>query len=237
MNRTRMGMLGVIPVAALSWIAVRLLLTTEAPVAPSRAAVSAVRSHETDSTPQAAASVIETHTQHAPARAQPLPVQTAAPVPKPEDATAAPFTFDHETPEDRADRLRERDELGKRWTEEPRDSRWANEASARISDLLARAEQRSSALREVDCRQSICRFELQSATGTQKEAMALIAVARQFEPETWLRPYQQRNGSWRMEVFFPKQGYRLSGGGGRIGETRPVVNSPDLQSPISTEKG
>jgi len=55
--------------------------------------------------------------------------------------------------------------------------------------------------------------------------------------QTWVHPLQQSDGTWRMEVFFPKQGYRLSGGGGRIDELKQVKDSPDLHVPPSTEEG
>jgi hypothetical protein len=142
-----------------------------------------------------------------------------------------------EGPEERAERAREREELDRRWKQERADGAWANVSGERITQLLAKEALPSHALRAVDCRQSICRFELRSSTGTEKEVMALIHAARELELETWVHPQQQPDGTWGMEVFFPKQGYRLSGGGGRIDEMKQVTDSPDLHVPPSTEEG
>ncbi len=47
-----------------------------------------------------------------------------------------------------------------------------------------------------------------------------LQAARDFEEETWIHPEKQDDGAWGTEVFFPKQGYRLSGGGGRATRVR-----------------
>jgi hypothetical protein len=48
----------------------------------------------------------------------------------------------------------------------------------------------------------------------------MVHAARDLETETWLmpEPSQEAPGSWDIEVYFPRTGYMLSGGG-RLIET------------------
>ena len=137
----------------------------------------------------------------------------------------------------RAERAKEREDLNRRWQSEAPDATWASDSAPRIVKLLADARQSPAALRVLDCRQSICRFELHSAGGTHGEVMSLVHAARQLETETWVHPVAQPDGTWHMETFFPKEGYRLSGGGGRIGQVKQGPDSPGPQSQPHTEEG
>jgi hypothetical protein len=111
-------------------------------------------------------------------------------------------------------RVAERNELSGRWTAEAKSSGWTEEANEKIRGLLAPAGLNVNAVTETDCRQTICRFNLSGTDGAS--ALALIRVARQLHDETWVDHKQQSDGTWRIEVFFSKSGYRLSGGGGPI---------------------
>src|SRR4051812_1823470 len=74
----------------------------------------------------------------------------------------APFQADTFTPEQALERAREKAELNDRWTAEPADAAWATETTNRVSALLASAGVDPLALRDVDCRATICRFSLHS---------------------------------------------------------------------------
>jgi hypothetical protein len=183
-----------------------------------------------DATPIAAA-VAKTETSKVPppppvAVPAPAAPQDQAPRVEKTDDPNAPYAFD-ETPEDLNERVAERSGLMSRFSRETADATWTGDAGRRVVEQLARANLQSGALRAVDCRQTICRFVLASSTNTRREFGGLIQAARDFEEETWLHPEQQDDGTWRTEVFFPKQGYRLSGGGGRIDEARRAAGAPD----------
>jgi hypothetical protein len=233
MTRRRVVLAGALLGAAGLWFSGAGRGTTRADSAHEAAAV----------TSEELAPIQTPHELEAAARPQvsPAPPAAADPTPRPrvkkEDDPNQPFAIAGETDQDRAERAAERAELDKRWQGEAPDAAWANDSGPRIAKVLADARQPPQALHAVDCRQSICRFELHSAGGTQGEVMALIHAARQLELETWVRPAQQPDGSWHMETFFPKQGYRLSGGGGRIGQVKQVPDSSDLPRQPSTEEG
>jgi hypothetical protein len=183
-----------------------------------------------DATPIAAA-VDNAETPGAPAVAAPAMEAPVAPAPparpdKVADDPNAPYAF-KETPEDLSERVAEREELGSRFARETADAPWTDEAGRKVAELLARGNLPSGALRAVDCRQTICRFVLASSTNTTREVGGLLQAARDFEEETWIHPEKQDDGTWRTEVFFPKQGYRLSGGGGRIDEAERAAGEPD----------
>jgi hypothetical protein len=186
---------------------------------------------------EAAAVAIVTEAAEAPTSPAPPAIANAAaapPAPQPPaairkgDDPDAPYAF-AETPEDLSERVAEREELGSRFARETADAPWTVEAGRKVAELLARGNLPSGALRAVDCRQTICRFVLASSTNTTREVGGLLQAARDFEEETWIHPEKQGDGTWRTEVFFPKQGYRLSGGGGRIDEVKRATSEPDQQ--------
>jgi len=99
--------------------------------------------------------------------------------------------------------------------------------SSHIAGLLGIAKFSSDHLKEVDCRETVCRFQLRTSNNTQGEVMSLIQVARELGEETWVRAEPQDNEPQsQIEVFYPRDGYRLSGGGGRIAE--PPRVAPDF---------
>jgi type IV secretory pathway VirB10-like protein len=168
-----------------------------------------------------------------PAVAAAAPEESPAPRIKKEDDPNAPFAL-RESPEEIRERQAEYAGLSARFSREAADGTWTNQSGSRVADQLARNQVQRSALQAIDCRQTICRFLLASSTDKQGEVGGLIQAARDLELETWLHPEKQADGTWRMEVFFPKEGYRLSAGGGRIDEIPQVVDAPDLQR---TSKG
>jgi len=152
----------------------------------------------------------------------------------PESATQAPLaprpsTSIHVSSNAETASATKREELGARFARESADATWTDESGRRVAELLAKSNLQSGALSAVDCRQTICRFVLASSSTRGGEVRGLIQAARDLDQQTWLHPEKQGDDTWRMEVFFPKDGYRLSSGGGRIGETQPVVDAPDLQ--------
>lgn len=130
-----------------------------------------------------------------------------------------------ESMEQRLERAHERYELLGRWNNEAPDASWSSQLSSRIHYLLGNENFSSDHLKEVDCRQTVCRFQLRTSNNTHAEVMKLIRVARDLGEETWVRaePHETAPES-HIEVFFPREGYRLSGGGGRIDES-PVVHA------------
>lgn len=164
------------------------------------------------------------------ARAPEAPAAEAPPAhpAKTADDPNAPFAFE-ETADDLRERATEREELGARFARESADATWTDESGRRVAELLAKSNLQSGALSAVDCRQTICRFVLASSSTRGGEVRGLIQAARDLDQQTWLHPEKQGDDTWRMEVFFPKDGYWLSGGGGRIDETKPVVDAPGLE--------
>jgi hypothetical protein len=209
---------------------------------PSRHSPSANELSATDSPSVATNETPEAAPAPAPAPPSPPPAPAAAAA-APEGAPAArikkeddpngPFAL-KESPEELRERQAEYADLSERFNREAADGTWTNQSGSRVTEQLARNQLQKSALQAVDCRQTICRFLLASSTGKQGEVGGLIQTARDLELETWLHPEKQADGTWRMEVFFPKEGYRLSTGGGRIDEMPRVVDAPDLQR---TNKG
>lgn len=116
----------------------------------------------------------------------------------------------------------DRRDLGSRWSGEPSDRAWTSETAERIAVILHGKQLDPSAVKEVDCRRTICRFALTSPSPKHGDVMATISAARETDPETWTMPDAQANGSYNVDVFFPRKGYRLSGGGGRIDEPMRV---------------
>jgi hypothetical protein len=99
-----------------------------------------------------------------------------------------------------------------------------------MHDLLAENGVPPRALGQVDCRETICRLRLEAQSDEQQAVMALIRSARALHVETWLLPEEAEHGSgYFMDVFLPRDGYRLSGGGGQIGGELTIgeASAPD----------
>jgi hypothetical protein len=104
--------------------------------------------------------------------------------------------------------------LNARWSSQQTDPAWSKASEATIAKLLLDQGFSFEVMRELDCRQTICRFVLDAEDGPR--ALALLGVGRRVHDETWLDHTAQHDGSWTIEVFFSRPGYRLSGDGGRI---------------------
>lgn len=229
MKRTRRWMaLGLLGAGGL-WLALRSAPPPPDDGAPEDSAPLAIAAGVAEAPPEAAPSPPAI----AMATEAPPPQQPPAPAPRKGDDPNAPYAF-NETPEDLSERAAEREELGRRYGRETANAPWTDEAGRKMAERLARGNLPSGALRAVDCRQTICRLVLSSSTNTTREVGGLLQAARDYEEETWIHPEKQDDGTWRTEVFFPKQGYRLSGGGGRIDEVKRAVNEPDQER---TSKG
>jgi hypothetical protein len=147
-----------------------------------------------------------------------------------EDRKKQPFTGFTESAEQRVERMQERSELLGRWNEEAKDPSWTARESSLIAGLLANAEFSRDHLKEIDCRETICRFQLQTSNNTYGEVMSLIGVAHELGDETWLRAEPQaKEPQSHIEIFVPRDGYRLSGGGGRIDAPPTIVH--DYEEP------
>jgi hypothetical protein len=104
--------------------------------------------------------------------------------------------------------------LTSRWQSQQADPAWSKESEAAIAKLLLDGGFAFEAMRELDCRETVCRFMLDAEDGAR--ALALLRIGRRVHDETWLDHTAQHDGSWSIEVFFARAGYRLSGEGGRI---------------------
>ena len=147
---------------------------------------------------------------------------TASAVPS-GSATAVEPEYESKDPvEDVPIHANERKELHARWSTERVDRSWTRESSSRIASQLTVHSGSDTALLGVDCRETICRFELGSRDGAQSVVESLIRSVRSVHEETWLATGKDPSGVWRIEAFFPRDGYRLSSGGGPI-EQSPTV--------------
>jgi hypothetical protein len=162
-----------------------------------------------------------------------LPEATAE-APQPPDSAEqdkAKFEGFPESLEQRLERARERAELVGRWDGESKDAEWTRHELDRISTSLVRADLRYDQVQAVDCRETVCRFELKTTGETYGEVMQLIRTARGLDEQTWVRAEPDETPSTStIEVFMPREGYRLSSGGGRIGEPVRVYDDPALSS-------
>lgn len=104
--------------------------------------------------------------------------------------------------------------LASRWQSQQANPAWSKESAAAIAKLLLDGGFAFEAMREPDCLETICRFILDAEDGAR--ALALLRIGRRVQDETWLDHTAERDGSWSIEVFFARAGYRLSGDGGRI---------------------
>jgi hypothetical protein len=155
------------------------------------------------------------------ALAQAAPVTAKASATQDEAATdGVPKLFVAETlsVEQRLMRARERQELMGRFSSERASSDWTREVSDLVDTTLSESDLDELSLKEADCRQTVCKLGLRSHGSNEDEVMGLIHAVRSLHPETWLWPEQQSDGSWDIEAFLPREGYRLSAGGGRVSE-------------------
>lgn len=128
-----------------------------------------------------------------------------------EDVTVEPTPLDVEELDLREAELAM---LTSRWQSQQADPAWSKESEAAIAKLLLDGGFAFEAMRELDCRETVCRFILDAEDGAR--ALALLRIGRRVHDETWLDHTAQHDGSWSIEVFFARAGYRLSGDGGRI---------------------
>jgi hypothetical protein len=173
---------------------------------------------------------------------EPKPVIAAAVAPQPPDTMreaepkrAPPdengrFVDPSGSLEARLQRAQERDELNARWVSEQADPQWGASVERRMHSLLSENGVLSRSLSTVDCRQTICRLQLRSANESQKSVTAVLAAARALHEETWVLPEEdEASSTYSVDVFMPRDGYRLSGGGGKVdsapitGEATPIA--------------
>jgi hypothetical protein len=159
---------------------------------------------------------------------QPEPV--AAPTkPANDDVQNARFVPDSASVEARLTRAQEHDELSRRLSSEQQDPKWVAEVERQMQGLLRDGGVSSRALQLVDCRETICRLKLEAQSDRRASVMAVIHAARELHRETWLLPEEDEQGStFFVEVFMPRDGYRLSSGGGKIdGEMGTAEAEPE----------
>jgi hypothetical protein len=148
-----------------------------------------------------------------------IPPASTPPEAKPTDDEREIFKTDVVSVEARLQRAAEREELSSRFEAEPHDAAWSAELQKKMTQLLAADGMSARALGKVDCRQTICRLNLTSASERNRDVMAMIHAARELHEETWLLPEEDEGrATYSTEVYLPRDGYRLSGGGGRIDE-------------------
>ena len=101
-----------------------------------------------------------------------------------------------------------------RWASQDHDADWSGRTAQAVATLLEESGFEQEVASEIDCRATLCRLVLQG--NDDQEAVELLHVARGIHDETWLDHSETDEGSWGIEVFFSRPGYRLSGDGGRI---------------------
>lgn len=163
----------------------------------------------------------------------PPPAEPAPEVENPPKAEqSSRFKEDSLSLESRLRRAQEHDELNARLAPERVDPTWTASVERRMQTLLADGGISSRALESVDCRETICRLRLASESDRQQAVMALIHSARALHPETWLLPESDERGSkYYMDVFLPRDGYRLSSGGGRVDSPLAIGEAPPIAQP------
>ena len=114
----------------------------------------------------------------------------------------------------------DRAELNARWSSEARDPSWRSVTEARLHATFLEHSVNPNSVTDVDCRATICRFTIHTSSKAKTDVDGLIRAARAIDEQTWTKPEEQDTG-YSINVFFPRDGYRLSGGGGRIDE--PVI--------------
>ena len=72
--------------------------------------------------------------------------------------------------------------------------------------------------------------------GDSQQAVMSLIHARELHVETWLLPEgDPRSARYHIEVFLPRDGYRLSGGGGKIGCELATAEAPPAAAPMLGE--
>jgi hypothetical protein len=170
----------------------------------------------------------------------PRPLEPAAPAaPTPAASVRgteadARFKGDEVSLEARLLRAQEHDELSRRLAPERPDPAWTASVEQRMHALLATNGVPVRALDAVDCRETICRLRLISEGVSQRAVMSVIHAARELHLETWLLPEEDpQSPRYHLDVFLPRDGYRLSGGGGRIGGELTTGEAPPAAEPVS----
>jgi hypothetical protein len=157
----------------------------------------------------------------------PAPVASSdATSPAPAPSPATPRPFEYEPPLERALELAtDRAQLNARWSAEGRDSSWRAQTESRLRAIFTKRGLDARDVGEVDCRATICRFAVHTSSKTDPDVGNLIQAARAIDQQTWTMPEEHEVG-YSVEVYFPKEGYRLSSGGGRIDEPMAVLEAP-----------
>lgn len=135
----------------------------------------------------------------------------AAPASPPTAPATAPAREYHPREQDVAEWMKERAPLHDRWASESGDPSWTNRAASQIARILNDAKLNVNALRDVDCRQTICRFKLRSESTLHRNVSDLIAASRALVEQTFLVPVAVSGGGWDIETYFPKDEYSLEG--------------------------
>jgi hypothetical protein len=153
----------------------------------------------------------------APVAVAPTPATAAeAPSVAPEAGPPKPPEFKYSPNLERALELAsDRAVLTARWSNEMSDPSWRSVTAARLHTTLVERGVDPNAVTEIDCRATICRFALRTSSKMKADVDGLIQAARAIDEQTWTMPEEQDAG-YSVEVFFPREGYRLSGDGGRV---------------------
>jgi hypothetical protein len=155
-----------------------------------------------------------------PARPAEPPAVAPAP-PAPAAARPSPDREYQPQPDSLAEWLQEREPLTARWASETGDPSWNRQATSQIAAILINAQLSPNALRDVDCRQTICRVKLHSDSKVHRDVSALIGASRKLVDQTFLVPFASDQGGWDIETFFPREGWSLEGA--PIGKTTEVT--------------
>jgi len=205
------------------WVVVGALAALGAAWSATRSSHSASRPPEptAEVLPTPSEPLVERHTapevSAPPAVAVQTPPAASAAAAAKESEENAPFKTDVVTVEARLRRAAEREELDHRWASEAADPVWGTQVKNHMVELLAADGVSARALDDADCRQTICRLKLTSSSDRKSDVMSVIHAARELHVETWLLPEQdEARGTYGIEVFMPRDGFRLSGGGGKI---------------------
>jgi hypothetical protein len=127
---------------------------------------------------------------------------------------------------------KDRADLNSRLLHEMSDSSWRSETEARMRTTLMERGLDSNAVTDIDCRISICRFVVHTRSKADADVKALLEAARAVDAQTWTMPEEQEVG-YSIDVYFPRAGYRLSSGGGRVDDAVAIVETPVLAEPLN----
>lgn len=173
-----------------------------------------------DPAPTPVAAIAPPELEEAPRAALPPPAAPASP-PRPAAPSPAPTAAPPERPdvlseEDREIRADERRMLQERWERQEPNPAAADAMHAAVKERLLARRLDGSALSDLDCKRTLCRFELSTrgAAGLTpvSEVHELIRAARDLG-ETWVLATEPSPGLWRVEVFAPTEDHTLTGPG------------------------